>query len=117
MPTPFDRPALRTKIYVGTDMIGGGKVAFLKLVAERGSLQDAAAAMGITPTRAWFFLDTLQACFRDPLFSSENRTDDAVLTVTRLGHDLISLFAAHDAKVQAASEPFLEWLNTVQPER
>ncbi len=116
MERPFQKPAVRTRIYVGTDMIGEGKIAFLQIVARTGSLNAAAAEMGVTPTRAWFFLDTLQNCFREPLFTVVDRETDAEIALTPLGHDLLARFEAHDRAIQSAARPFLDWLNPLQPD-
>ncbi|QHQ36241.1 winged helix-turn-helix domain-containing protein [Algicella marina] len=116
MPAPFDKPAIRTKIYVGTDMIGGGKVDFLQLVADHGTIAAAAADMGVTTTRAWFFLDTLQACFAAPLFEGP-REENAPITITPLGHELIARFSTHADAVRETARPFLDWLAEVQPRK
>lgn len=109
--TPFDKPALRTKIYVGTDMIGGGKIDFLRRLSAHGSLSGAAAEMGITERRAEFFLSTLQACLADPITSG---TGDA-RQLTALGEELIAAFEAHVEAVNQAAEPFLAWVEARQP--
>lgn len=116
MPRPFDKPALRTQVFVGTDMIGGGKVDFLKRVQAHGTLEAAASDMGVSPTRAWFFLDTLQACFAPPLYQA-TEGDETTISLTPLGEDLITRFDAHAETVTQASRPFLDWLETVQPHR
>lgn len=111
--SPFDAPALRVRFYVGTDMIGGGKVAFLRLLSDHGSVSAAAEAMGVTETRALFFLDTLQACFREPLWTGTGDTRD----VTPTGQALIAKFAETEAALRAEAGPFLAWLSAEQPER
>ncbi|MEO0913665.1 MAG: hypothetical protein AAFY59_11865 [Pseudomonadota bacterium] len=117
MPGPFDKPALRTQVFVGTDMIGGGKVDFLKRVQAHGTLEGAARDMGVSPTRAWFFLDTLQACFEPPLFEAKEEGGRTTIALTALGEDLITRFEAHAEIVTEAASPFLGWLETVQPKR
>lgn len=109
------RPGLRTKVFVRDDMIGGGKVELLRLLAETGSITAAAKAMGVGYRRAWFLLDTLQRCFEAPLYTTERGGAGAGGTqVTDLGRDLIARHAAHEAAVQAAAADYLEWLKTQQ---
>ena len=108
-------PGLRTKIYVRDDMIGGGKVDLLARVAETGSITKAAKEMGMGYRRAWFLLETLQACFEAPLFeTSRGGKRPGGTRVTELGRELIARFEAHVRDVDAAAAPFLEWMETHQ---
>jgi molybdate transport system regulatory protein len=108
-------PGLRVKIFVRDDMIGGGKVALLKLLAEQGSITAAAKAMGVDYRRAWFLLDTLQRCFEEPLFiTRRGGAGTQGAEVTQLGHDLIARHDAHAAAIEAASADYLTWLATHQ---
>ena len=63
-----DKPGIRLKVYVREDMVGGGKLELLRIVGETGSISSAAKIMGLDYKRAWFLLDTLQRCFKNPLF-------------------------------------------------
>ncbi len=105
------RPGVRTKIYVRDDMIGGGKVDLLRVVAETGSVSGAARKMGMSIRRARFLIDTLQACFAEPL----TQASPSGTEVTALGLDLLRRHAEHEAAIQALSAPFLEWLEARQP--
>lgn len=111
------RPGVRTKIYVRDDMIGGGKVDLLRLVAETGSISAAARRMGLGYRRAWFLLDTLQRCFSAPLFNTERGGPGSGGTrLTPLGVELLKRHAAHEEAVQEASASFLAWLEDQQPD-
>ena len=44
-PGQRERPGVRVKIYVRDDMIGGGKMDLLKLVARHGAIAPAAREM------------------------------------------------------------------------
>lgn len=110
------QPGVRTKIYVRDDMIGGGKVDLLRLVAETGSISGAAKQMGLGYRRAWFLLETLQRCFAEPLFETARGGPDSGGThVTELGRDLLARHDAHEAEVQKVSADFLDWLEDQQP--
>lgn len=108
-------PGLRTKVFVRDDMIGGGKVELLRLLAETGSITGAAKAMGVGYRRAWFLLDTLQRCFEEPLFTTARGGAGAGgAQVTELGRDLIARHAANEAAVQSAAADYLTWLEAQQ---
>ena len=109
-----DAPGVRVKIYVRDDMIGGGKMALLKLVAEHGSISGAAKAMGVDYKRAWFLLDTLQRCFEEPLFIARRGGENRGAEITALGQDLIRRYDKQIDAIDAASAEFLGWLKDVQ---
>jgi molybdate transport system regulatory protein len=113
--TRLTKPGLRTKVFVREDMIGGGKVKLLRLLAGTGSITAAAKEMGVGYRRAWFLLDTLQRCFAEPLFTTERGGSNAGgAQVTDLGRDLIARHAAHEAAMANASAEYLHWLETQQ---
>ena len=109
-------PGVRTKIYVRDDMIGAGKVDLLRLVHRTGSISAAAKEMGVGYRRAWFLLETLQRCFREPLFTTERGgPGSGGTTLTELGEDLLARHAAHEEAIQELSRDFLDWLDAQQP--
>lgn len=60
------RPRLR--VTRGEDIaLGPGKVDLLALVAETGSIREAADRMGMSYMRAWTLIKTMNACFKEPL--------------------------------------------------
>lgn len=60
------RPRLR--ISSGKDIaLGPGKVELLALVAETGSIGAAAKRMEMSYMRAWSLIQTMNACFKEPL--------------------------------------------------
>jgi molybdate transport system regulatory protein len=60
------RPRIRV-LSGGEIALGPGKVAVLAAVEEHGSLADAARALGMSYMRAWRLVQTMNACFRQPL--------------------------------------------------
>ncbi len=106
-------PGVRTKIYVRNDMIGSGKVDLLRLIDEKGSITGAAAAMGCGYRRAWFLLDTLQRCFREPLTVTQ-RGGPGGTHLTPLGKEFLARHQAHEEQIAAASAAYLEWLEAQQ---
>ena len=115
-PDRRNHPGVRTKIYVRDDMIGGGKVDLLRMVAEEGSITKAAARMGVSYRRAWFLLETLQRCFAEPLFVTVRGGTESGTRLTDLGNDLLARHKAHEAAVAAISADFVAWLTAHQPE-
>jgi molybdate transport system regulatory protein len=55
---------------------GPGKADLLRLVAETGSIGEAAKRMKMSYMRAWSLIQTMNACFKEP-----------VITAARGGHD------------------------------
>ena len=109
-------PRQFVKIYMRDDMVGVGKVRLLSRLAKTGSVAAAAADMGVAMERAWFLLETLQACFEAPLFYAKRGAETEPAEVTALGRDLIARHDAHLAAIDAVSGDFLAWLETVQRE-
>src|SRR5262245_45239040 len=63
-------PALRTRLRIvcGEDIaLGPGKVDLLALVAETGSIREAAERMHMSYMRAWTLIRTMNRCFKEPL--------------------------------------------------
>ena len=108
-------PAIRTKIYVRDDMIGGGKMELLRFVHLRGSISAAGLAMGMNDRRAGFLLDTLQACFSSPLLAEKTEASaGADVELTPFGLDLLNRFEAHQQALADVSADFLGWLEENQ---
>jgi molybdate transport system regulatory protein len=68
-PTPFLVPRLR--IVTGKAVaFGPGKAELLALVAETGSIGKAAKRMGMSYMRAWSLIQTMNACFKQPVIKA-----------------------------------------------
>src|SRR3954468_8710931 len=62
----------RIRIYLGKEIaLGPGKVELLRLVAETGSLSEAARRMKMSYMRAWTMVQVMNRTFRKPLLSTE----------------------------------------------
>ena len=60
------RPRLR--ISSGKDIaLGPGKAELLALVSETGSISEAAKRMEMSYMRAWSLIQTMNACFKEPV--------------------------------------------------
>ncbi len=114
-PEDHASPELRAKVLVRTEMIGNGKIELLRLLGETGSITAAAARMGIGYRRAWFLLDSLQACFADPLFTTtRGGRGQGGSRLTQTGSDLIARYLRFQKDMTAAADPFLDWLTEQQ---
>ena len=110
-----DKPGIRLKVYVREDMVGGGKLELLKIVGETGSISSAAKIMGLDYKRAWFLLDTLQRCFKNPLFlTNRGGGSSGGTSLTELGTQLIEKFNKTDTEVKKVTSDFLKWLEENQ---
>ena len=110
-----DKPGIRLKVYVREDMVGGGKLELLKIVGETGSISSAAKIMGLDYKRAWFLLDTLQRCFKNPLFlTNRGGGSSGGTSLTELGIQLIAKFNKTDTEVKKVTSDFLKWLEENQ---
>jgi len=112
---PLLDPTLRAKVYMRDDMVGAGKVTLLRLLGETGSIAAAAREMGIGYRRAWFLLESLQACFAQPLFTTaRGGKGKGGAQLTETGSALIAQYGEFEARLETASRPFLDWLTTQQ---
>ena len=105
-----ETPGLRLQIFVKDDMIGGGKMDLLRLVARRGSVAAAAAEMGMDDARARFLLETLAACFEAPILEES----DGAAALTPLGRELVARHDALSAEVAEVAAGFLDWVESAQ---
>src|SRR5258705_12196178 len=64
--TPLLLPRLRV-VCGGNIALGPGKADLLALVQETGSIRKAAERMNMSYTRAWKLVQTMNACFKEPL--------------------------------------------------
>jgi molybdate transport system regulatory protein len=76
----------RLRVVCGEEVaLGPGKADLLSLIAETGSIREAAERMNMSYTRAWKLVQTMNDCFREPLVSAErggNARGGARLTET-----------------------------------
>src|SRR5438094_9689856 len=64
------KPELQPRLRVllsGEIALGPGKAELLGYIAETGSISEAASRIGMSYMRAWTLVQTMNACFREPL--------------------------------------------------
>jgi molybdate transport system regulatory protein len=70
---PAVRPVLRPRFRITSGKaiaFGPGKAELLARVAENGSIGKAAKRMGMSYMRAWSLIQTMNACFKQPVIQA-----------------------------------------------
>ena len=98
---------VRIRLNVGEDIaLGPGKIKLLRLIDETGSISAAARSAGMSYRRAWLLVETMNACFVEPLVTTETGgTRGGGAMVTALGKKIATLYEAicQDADIATAS--------------
>ena len=91
-------PGLRLQIKHGV-AIGPGKAALLALIAERGSIRQAGAALGMSYRTAWQMVEDLNRDFTGPLVAaSKGGTTGGGASLTPLGADVLARYRRLEAR-------------------
>ena len=89
----------------GHGSIGPGKIRLLELVDERGSIQMAANAMGMSYAHAWKLIQDTGATFGAPLVdASSGGTKGGGTKLTALGRKVVTLYRGAEARAVKAAE-------------
>jgi molybdate transport system regulatory protein len=91
-PEPVATPRIR--VLCGNEIaLGPGKVALLEAIAAGGCLAAAARQLGMSYMRAWKLVQTMNACFREPLVAT-HRGGRAFggATLTATGRRVLALY-------------------------
>ncbi len=54
-----------------TDRVGPGKIRLLELIAEKGSISEAARAMEMSYRRAWLLIDSINTMYGEPVITTK----------------------------------------------
>ena len=96
----------RLRVACGDEVpIGPGNANLLEWVAKTGSIREAAERMDMSYMRAWKLIQTMNACFREPLVNSErggNSRGGATLTAT--GQRALELYREMESEAVQAME-------------
>jgi len=109
---------LHIEIVFGKDeRIGPGKVRLLELIAEKGSITEAAQAMSMSYRKAWLLLDAIDKLFPAPLIEKRvGGHGKGGATLTPLGREVIRQYRAFEGKCQKALTSDYPVLTDVQPD-
>jgi molybdate transport system regulatory protein len=94
---PRLRPRMR--VVCGEEIaFGPGKVDLLVVVAETGSIREAAERMGMSYMRAWKLIKTMNACFKEPLVEAvRGGRAHGGASLTRTGKKALELYRQMEA--------------------
>lgn len=89
-----DYPSVTLRVALGPEtLLGPGKADLLAGVAETGSIAAASRRMGMSYKRAWYLIDTLNGCFREPLvLSSKGGSAGGGAALTDTGRAVLDLY-------------------------
>jgi molybdate transport system regulatory protein len=96
----------RLRVLHGTEIaLGPGKVALLERVAETGTISEAARLLGMSYSRAWNLIRTMNACFTQPLVEAERGGNErGHATLTETGAAAIALYRRMESDCLQACE-------------
>jgi molybdate transport system regulatory protein len=97
----------RIRVYHGEEIaLGPGKVDLLEAIATAGTLSEAARRLGMSYMRAWKLLQTMNACFREPLVdTSRGGAAHGHATLTGTGRAALTLYRRMEEESRRAIEP------------
>lgn len=99
------------------ERIGPGKVRLLELIAEKGSITEAAQAMGMSYRKAWLLVDAIDKLFAAPLIEKRvGGHGKGGASLTPLGQEIIRQYRAFEAQCQANLKSDYPMLTEVEPD-
>jgi len=111
----FDTPGIRTKLFIGRETVGIGKIELLEAIAETGSISAAATSMGMDYRRAWLLLKSTQDAFSVPLFVTQRGgSGRGGASLTPEGEELIRSYRDTMLRVEREFAPMLDWVQRHQ---
>lgn len=104
------QPRLRFRLMLGRSIaIGPGKADLLAAIAQSGSIAAAARAMGMSYKRAWYLIDTMNRCFREPLVvASKGGSTRGGAQLTAMGEKVLELYRSIEKQAAKAVAPNLD---------
>ena len=101
---PVLKPRLRV-VLGGNIALGPGKVELLGLIAETGSITEAARRMEMSYMRAWTLVQQMEACFTEPLLDRQRGgAARGGAQLTPFGTRVLELYHQIEAESLRASE-------------
>ena len=85
--------------------IGPGKADLLQGIVETGSIAAAGRRMGMSYKRAWYLIETMNRCFREPVVTtSKGGRAGGGARLTPIGTEALALYRRMEAAAAAAPE-------------
>jgi molybdate transport system regulatory protein len=103
------RPHARLRLLLGEDIaFGPGKADLLEAIRNTGSISAAAKALDMSYRRAWLLVETMNACFDEPLVSSsKGGSGGGGAEVTEAGSLLLAQYRKLQREVDAVLQKHL----------
>jgi molybdate transport system regulatory protein len=94
--------------------LGPGMVQLLEGIAEHGSLRRAAAAMGMSYSKAWLLIQSVQKTFDGPVVTAEvGGATGGGTELTELGNNLLKLYRRAESRAGDAAKTELDQLSAL----
>jgi molybdate transport system regulatory protein len=107
-PRARQRPVLRPRFQVrvrGNIGLGPGKADLLELIAQTGSIAEAASRMEMSYMRAWMLVRTMNECFREPLvIAVRGGKGQGGSQLTPAGRQALELYRRLEAEANRATQ-------------
>ena len=88
--------------------LGPGKADLLDAIAETGSISAAARKLRMSYRRAWILVDTMNACFTQPLVGTEKGgAEGGGASLTETGRRVLAQYRELSAAVEATFAPLM----------
>lgn len=97
----------RIRVLHGDEIaLGPGKMELLEAIEHAGTLAEAARSLGMSYMRAWNLLQTMNACFRQPLVeTSRGGTAHGRAALTEVGREVVALYRRMEEESRQAIDP------------
>jgi molybdate transport system regulatory protein len=96
----------RIRVLHGQEIaLGPGKVDLLEAIERAGTLAEAARSLGMSYMRAWHLLQTMNACFKEPLVhTSRGGAERGGATLTATGQAVVAAYRRMEMESRRAIE-------------
>jgi len=108
-PRESRHPRVRVRILSESVIaLGPGKADLLDAIVETGSISAAARKLRMSYRRAWILVDTMNACFAQPLVGTEKGgTEGGGASLTETGRRVLAQYRKLAGVVEATFAPLM----------
>ena len=98
-----DFPFLHLRVMLAPDtLLGPGKANLLQGIGETGTIATAGRRMDMSYKRAWYFIDTMNSHFREPLVTAtKGGKAGGGAQLTEIGHTVLECYRRMEPKPRA----------------
>ena len=109
------RLRLRFRLVLGRSIaVGPGKADLLAAIMETGSISAAGRSMDMSYKRAWYLIDTMNRCFKEPLVhASKGGKGHGGSRLTPMGEKVLNLYRSIETHAATAAAAELEIFSTL----